>query len=60
MIFPSWVKNLVFFDLRFGFLVKNCIYGQILVKIDISQPRNARGVDIAVRVVDLQVFLTEI
>ena len=32
MIFPSWVENLVFFDLRFGFLVKNCIYGQILVK----------------------------
>ena len=32
-MFPSWVKNLVLFDLRFGFLVKNCIYGQILVKI---------------------------
>ena len=24
----------MFFDLRFGFLVKNCIYGQILVNID--------------------------
>ena len=23
---------MAFFDLRFGFLVKNCIYGQILVK----------------------------
>jgi len=23
----------VFFDLRFGFLVKNCIYDQIVVKI---------------------------
>ena len=32
-MFPSWVKTSVFFDLRFGFLVKNCIYGQILVKI---------------------------
>ena len=25
------MNNLVFFDLRFEFLVKNCIYGQILV-----------------------------
>ena len=34
MIFPSWANILVFFDLRFGFLVKNYIYGQMLVKID--------------------------
>ena len=27
------MKNLVIFDLRFGFLVKNCIYSQNLVKI---------------------------
>ena len=27
------MKKSVVFDLRFGFLVKNCIYGQILVKI---------------------------
>ena len=34
LIFPAWVNKLVIFDLRFGFLVKNYTYGQMLVKND--------------------------
>ena len=28
-IFPSWLSNSACFDLRFGFLVKNCVYSQM-------------------------------
>ena len=28
LYFLLWVKDLVIFELRFGFLVKNCIYGR--------------------------------
>ena len=29
--FEVWVKDFEVFDLRFGFLVQNCIYGQNVV-----------------------------
>ena len=31
--FPSWLSNLRFFDLGFGFLVQNCIFSQLKPKI---------------------------
>ena len=29
LYFLLWVKDLVIFELRFGFLMKNCIYGRL-------------------------------
>ena len=29
LFFHSWLSNLAFFDLRFGFLIKNSIYSQL-------------------------------
>ena len=38
-IFPPGSKILLIFDLRFGFLIKNCIYSQL----DMSRSSNGSG-----------------
>ena len=58
--FLLWVKDLVIFELRFGFLVKNCIYGRLdmsrILKVDQKMTPRKKGT----KTVKFSIFLQKI